>query len=63
MTATQDLTVPGTTSDNDESLTPPHIEQDNNEDDRPRPDRYTGILCTYFAGEGIIILSGNLMLY
>ena len=50
-------------SDNDESLTPPHIEQDNNEDDRPRPDRYTGILCTYFAGEGIIILSGNLMLY
>ena len=27
-------------SDNDESLTPPHIEQDNNEDNRPRPDRY-----------------------
>lgn len=26
-------------SDNDESLTPPHIDQDNNEDDRPRPDR------------------------
>ncbi|KAK8400549.1 hypothetical protein O3P69_003309 [Scylla paramamosain] len=25
-------------SDNDESLTPPHIDQDNNEDDRPRPD-------------------------
>lgn len=26
-------------SDNDESLTPPHMDQDNNEDDRPRPDR------------------------
>lgn len=26
-------------SDNDESLTPPHIDQDNNEDERPRPDR------------------------
>lgn len=26
-------------SDNDESVTPPNIDQDNNEDDRPRPDR------------------------
>lgn len=27
-------------SDNDEPVTPPHTDQENNEDDRPRPDRY-----------------------
>lgn len=26
-------------SDTDEAVTPPHTDQENNEDDRPRPDR------------------------